>query len=238
MTATTEAVRLEREIAGVGTLEFVETDKRREYWLRAEGGERRRRIPSVTTILRATWPKPELMNWYAREGANVANALAIASQRGRNAHTFVETFLTTGELLPFSDFPTDHHGYLQALARFLWDFEPKPLAVERLVVYPELNFAGRLDAIVEMDSERVLLDFKTNPAGRIYKEAHVQGHAYALADERCGEPRPDKIVLVGASEEGDYNIVRGADASKMWGACLDMFKTMARFDKELEKVGA
>jgi hypothetical protein len=241
VTAATESVHLEREIRGVGTLQFVQSEKRREYWLLPEGGERRRRIPSVTTILRKTWPKPELLAWYAREGSNVEAVLAEAAARGTNAHTFVETFMRTGDLMPFDSFPEDHHGYLQGVARFLFDYAPEPIAVERLVVHPELNYAGRLDLIATLDDEPglpTLLDFKTNPKGRIYPEAHVQGHAYALADERCGEPRVGRVALVGIAEDGTYRFQLGADASKIWGACQDMFKTMARFEKELEKVGA
>lgn len=240
-TATEEPVRLERAIRGIGTLEFVEGKKRREYWLLPEDGQRRRRIPSVTTILRKTWPKPELLAWYAREGANVEAVLAAASERGKNVHSFVEDFMRTGELTPWDVFPGDHHGYLQGVARFLFDYAPDPIAIERLVVHPELNFAGRLDLIATLEDQPgvpTLLDFKTNPNGRIYPEAHVQTHAYALADERCGEPRVGRVAIVGIAEDGTYRVQPGADASKIWGACQDMYKTMARFEKELEKVGA
>lgn len=233
-----EPVHLERVVPGMGTIQFVESKKRREYWLLPEGGERRRRLPSVTSIIRATWPKPELLGWYAREGSNVEAVLAEASARGKNVHTFVETFMATGELLPFNSFPGDHAGYLQGVARFLWEHDPKALAVERLVAFPELNFAGRLDLIAELDGVPTILDFKTNAKGRIYPEAHIQIHAYALADERCGEPKAERAAIVGIAEDGTYHVQEGADASKIWGSILDFYKTLARFDKELEKVGA
>lgn len=237
MTATVEPVRLERTIAGIGTVEFVESEKRRDYWLMPEGGERRRRMPSVTSILRGTWPKPGLLEWYAREGRGVDTALEQASARGRAVHSFVETYMTTGDLLPWEDFPAEWHGYLQGIARFLWDRQPVPIAVERLVVHPEFGYAGRLDLIAEMDG-RTLLDFKSNPKGRVYHEAHVQTHAYAIADERCGEPPVDRIVVVGVAEDGTYSEVPGADASKVWASVLDFYKSLARFDKEVGKVGA
>src|SRR5262245_20406679 len=135
MTATTEPTRLERTIPGVGVLEFVESEKRREYWFRADGNTRRTRIPSVTTMFRATWPKPGLLEWYAREGAAVDSALEQASRRGKAVHHFVEVFMSTGDILPFSDFPTEYAPYLTAVARFLWKYDPKPLAVEQLVCY-------------------------------------------------------------------------------------------------------
>ena len=46
MATTGESTRLEREVPGVGTIEFVETPKKREYWLlpeQASGGHGCRR---------------------------------------------------------------------------------------------------------------------------------------------------------------------------------------------------
>lgn len=236
MTATaTEPTRLERVVPGVGTIQYEERARRREYWLLPEGGERRRRLTSVTTILRGCWPKPGLLEWYAREGSGADTALEIASRRGRAVHLFVETFMTSGDILPFDAFPADHAPYLQAIARFLWDHNPQPIAVERLVAHPELNYAGRLDLIAAMDDVPTLLDFKSNPKGRIYPEAHVQAQGYRVAEKRCNGANIERVVLVGVAESGVYNIVEGADASKMWGAVLDFHKTLQRFDRELEK---
>lgn len=242
MTATaTEPLRLERVVPGIGTIQYEEQlnaageTRRRDYWLLPEGGERRRRLSSVTTILRGTWPKPGLLEWYAKEGAGVDTALEHASRRGKAVHRFVEVFMTTGDILPFDAFPSEYAPYLQAIARFLWEHDPRPLAVERLVAYPEFNYAGRLDLIAEMDDVPTLLDFKSNPKGRVYAEAHVQAHAYAIAEKRCGGIEVARNVIVGVAESGAYNIVPGADASKMWDSVLDFWKTLHRFERELEK---
>jgi hypothetical protein len=239
MTTATEPVRLERAIPGVGVLEFVESEKRRDYWLRPEGNTRRTRLPSVTSILRATWPKPGLLEWYAREGAGVDSALEQASRRGRAVHNFVEVFMTTGDILPFSDFPDEYAPYLTAVARFLWEYDPKPLAVEQLVCHPELNYAGRLDLIASMerhmDGAPTLLDFKSNTRGKVYTEAHIQTHAYAVGEKRCGGIEVAGTMLVGVGADGDYHVVPGADASKIWGSILDFYKTISRFEKELDK---
>jgi hypothetical protein len=243
MTATAAAapVHLERAVAGIGTIYYDETvDRmgrtRRKYSLLPEGGQRRQTLTSVTTILRGTWPKPGLLEWYAREGAGVDTALEAASARGRAVHKFVEVFMETGDILPFDAFPADYAPYLQGIARFLWEHDPKPIAVERLVAYPEFGYAGRLDLIAAMDEAPTLLDFKSNPKGRIYPEAHVQAHAYRIAEKKCRGADIDRVALVGVAEDGTYNVVEGADASKMWGAVLDFWKTLQRFDRELEKV--
>lgn len=236
MTTTTEPLRLERVVPGIGTIEFIEGPRRREYWLLPEGGERRRRLTSVTTILRATWPKPGLLEWYAREGAGVDTALQLAAARGKAVHRFVEAFMTTGDILPFDAFPADYAGYLQGIARFLWEHDPKPLAVEQLVAHPEFNYAGRLDLIADVAGARTLLDFKSNTTGRIYPESHVQAHAYAIAEKRCGGQEIERKLLIGVSQDGRYAPVEGIEpASKMWHGVLDFWKTLQRFERELEK---
>lgn len=228
-----ERVELYRDIPGIGRLEFVETDKRREYWLLAEGNTRRRRLPSVTGIIRDTWPKPALLEWYARE-PNASAILAGAAIRGKAVHRFIETYMASGDLLPFSDFEPEHRGYLQGAARFLWECQPKPIAIERLVCHPEHGYAGRLDLIAGYEGGATLFDFKSNPEGRVYPEAHVQAQGYALADHRCGGQPIDAIVIVGISESGQYRLVPGHDAKKLWAECLSYYGEMKRFLKGLE----
>lgn len=236
MTAT---VSVARTIAGVGVLEFEESDKRRAYWLRQEGNSRRTRLPSVTTILRETWAKPRLLAWYAEQGTNAPAVLQAASERGKAVHLFVETFMRDGTLLPFEQFPVEYRGYLQGVARFLWERDPKPIAVERLVCHPEMNYAGRLDLIAEVDGARTLLDYKSNPKGAVYPEAHVQAIAYAIADERCGSAPIERVMLVGISEDGRCLPVAGEmDVTrKVWASALDYYRQIQRLKRAMTNGG-
>lgn len=226
-----QALNLRREIPGVGVIEFEEDEKRRAYWFTPDGGKRRQRMPSVTTILRGTWPKPALLEWYAKHGRETDTLLEHASQRGKAVHHFVEVFMATGDLLPFEHFAAEHRGYLQAAARFLWDFYPQPIAVERLVVHPEYRYAGRLDLIAMVEGTATLLDFKSNTHGRIYSEAHVQATAYAIADERCGGDPVAHTLLVGLAEDGTYKPVMGRDGTKLWTAALSFYDELRKFER-------
>lgn len=236
MTATAEtAGSVVRSIPGVGTLEFIETDKRREYWLLPEGGQRRTRLPSVTSILRDTWPKPQLLEWYAREGVKAAGLLAAAQTRGKAVHRFLETFLSTGELLPWDVFPREFRPFLEGAARFIWTYDPKPLAVERLVCHPEFRYAGRLDLIAGIEGALTLVDYKSNPKGAVYREAHVQTQAYAMADHRCGAEPVERVLLIGLGEDGSMNPVEGNvnEARKVWASALDFYNQIKRLEKAL-----
>ena len=143
MAATAERVTLTREIEGIGRLDFEQTDKRRDYWLLPEGGTRRIRLPSVTTIIRDTWPKPELLEWYAREG-NASAILAAAAERGKLVHHFVETW-ANGEIPSLADLsPEDCRPYLRAPPGSSSRSTPQIVASERLICHPEQRYAGRL----------------------------------------------------------------------------------------------
>jgi hypothetical protein len=233
--SATEAVSIARELPGIGTLEFVESDKRREYWLLPEGGQRRTRLPSVTSVLRDTWPKPQLLEWYAREGANASAVLANASRRGKAVHKFLETFLTTGELLPWDVFPRDFRPFLEGAARFIWTYDPKPVAVERLVCHPEHRYAGRLDLLAGVEGALTLVDYKSNPKGVVYPEAHVQAAAYSIADHRCGGEPVERVLLIGLGEDGSMHPVEGnvSEAKKVWGSALDFYTQIGRLKRAL-----
>lgn len=236
----TAPVLLERTIEGVGTIRFEQqfnedgTNKRRDYWFTAEGNTRRRRMPSVTGILRDTWPKPALLSWYAKHGAGAETLLEQAARRGTAVHAFVQHYMETGTLLDTSGYPPEYAPYFQGIAAFLWDYDPRPLEVEQLVVHPELGYAGRLDLIAEVEHKRTLLDYKSNPQGRIYTEAHVQATGYVAGAERCGDPDIEQILLVGISDQGAYNVVVGGDASRLWGAALAFYDQMKRFERGLD----
>ena len=238
MSATDTNATESRTIPGVGRLDFHESEKRREYWLLPEGNTRRNRLPSVTGILRDTWPKPALLQWYARLGTEAKTALEEAALRGKAVHKFVETFCKTGDLLDFADFPVAWHGYLRGAATFLWTFDPQVVAVERLVCHPEMRYAGRLDLIAYLADAPELLtlvDFKSNPKGVVYNEAHVQAVGYRMADERCGGDKIARTIVVGIDENGAVKPVVGNDheARKVWASALDFYAQLKRLEKAL-----
>lgn len=248
MTATTntERVSVSRDIPGVGKLDFEQTEKRREYWLLPEGGQRRRKLPSVTEVLRATWPGSEgLLNWQGRLGNSEAKRVRDeASAVGRDTHRFIETFLSTGVLLGFGDFPENRMPYLQGAARFLWQYQPRPTpeGIERLVCHPEHGYAGRLDFLGYLADEPdtlTLLDYKTSAAGNIYAKGHVQGCAYALADERGGGDSAERIGVLGINSEGKHRLAWTPmkEAMQVWADVLPYYRSGRALERALGEGG-
>jgi hypothetical protein len=207
-----------RQVDGVGLIEYAE-EPYRAYYLTPDGGKRRRKLPSVTTILREAWAKPELINWAARMGDGMARARDESTSRGRAVHSLIETYLTSGEMLDVTGFPDDYRPYLRSAAKFILAEDPEPEAVELLVCHPEFGYAGRLDLRARLRGRSQIVDFKTSPNGGVYAEAHLQTFAYELADERCGAPRAEGRSVVAITPDG-YRIVEGADVEKEWGGAL------------------
>lgn len=228
----TEPVHVTRQIDGVGLIEFVESPKSRAYWFTPDGGQRRQRMPSVTTILNGTQSTPpQLLDWYARNGASAIELRDNGQARGKAAHSYVEAYLTGADLPLLADYPEDWRGYMQGAAAFLFEYDPQPVAVERLVVHPEMRYAGRLDLLARVRDRLTLLDFKTNPKGTVYPKAHVQATAYAIADERCGGEPIEAVMLVGIAADGTFNVVPGVDGSKLWATSLDHYRELQRFER-------
>jgi hypothetical protein len=228
--------RAQRDVPGVGLIEYEQTDVRRTYHFTPEGGERER-FPSVTTVLRATWPKPALMRWYARYGADAERMLDEAATRGTSVHRFIERYLATGAF----DFETADDGlagYYQGAARFLLDYDPQPEAIELLVANPDMRYAGRLDLRAMVNGHRAIIDFKSNPKGAVYAEAHVQALAYGVADVLCGAPPADKLYIVGLSEHGDVNVCESRASLKLWRNLRESYDLIAALERDATKAAA
>lgn len=161
-----------------------------------------KRIPGVTTILGDGLPKPALINWAANATADyavnnwdnladmgVADRLKLlkkaryedrdaAAKRGTEVHDLAEHLLKGEEVTV----PDELRGHVEAYVRFLDEWQPTPVVVEKAVVNYTYGYAGTLDMVVDLpDGRRVLADIKTTRSG-IYGETALQLAAYRYAE--------------------------------------------------------
>lgn len=172
----TPAARTCSPCRGKGRLYDRSERGRRCELCRGTGNESRRaRVPSVSSILDATLPKPGLPPWSEARGIEGAvqmvregrldphdpeldavaavrgakmgadRARDAAAERGLNVHACLEHYLRTGRPPNPADHPEEHRGYLRALTRWLLVRQPEPVAIEHLVCSREHGYAGRLD---------------------------------------------------------------------------------------------
>lgn len=204
----------------------------RAYFVTPPGG-RRTRVPSVTTLLDAIIPKPGIVPWAEARGIEGAveavrrgeidpatvldpveavRALRLgadaakdeAATRGVDVHALLEAYALDGVAPNPADFPASHAGYIQALARWLVKARPEPTQVEQLVYSAAHGYAGRLDLRASIDGVDTLVDLKTQRSAGIYEGAHVQAAMYALAATECGDPEPQRTIIVVLAEDGAF----------------------------------
>jgi hypothetical protein len=168
------------------------------------------RTTSVTTILSAGIPKPQLVPWAARVAAEYAVANPGASYeeikdaptrerdkagiRGTAVHDLAEEIIHGRQV----DVPDELYPYVDGYVRFLDSFSVNPVLVERTVAHRGMGYAGRFDAIVELPTLHgtapVMMDLKTSNG--VYRETKAQCAAYSLADFYVEPDAPDVEILL------------------------------------------
>lgn len=142
-------------------------------------------IPSVTTILEA-YPKPyELLQWMKEQGSNADKIKEAAGKRGSIVHELTERYdkLNPGErieLLDSFDNPNyslfDEWAMFERYVDFSTRFNPLNYLIEESIVSTNLNIAGTIDRICEINGERYIVDIKTSNG--IYPSYWLQLAAY------------------------------------------------------------
>jgi len=141
-------------------------------------------------------PSKELAIWMAKKGWDEAEMVKQeAGARGSRVHKGCE-ILGSGGVVHHNDSFSDGEGDIQELTAEeyegilsfkAWCDEVKPqfTSTEKTVFNKEYMYAGTLDAIVIIDSEPWLVDYKTS--ARIYPNHKIQLASYLFSDEVTAE---------------------------------------------------
>ena len=234
------------------TVEYRDASHR--YWLHADG--ERQAAVSVTSALKVL-DKPALLKWAEAAGAQGAVTLERAGElegvdpseairvvringvgmdakrdagadRGTAVHKVLEFWAREREVPDLADYPAEVRGYVQGLCSWLLTVHPEPTGVERCVGSIEHTYAGRMDLRANLHSRDCIVDLKTNPRGRVYDEAHLQGRAYAIADVECGADPPQGIVIVAVGEDGNFEMVECEAEAGDWFNVLGTYRSLTR----------
>ena len=164
------------------------------------------KMPSVTTVLGKVWPKPALVNWFAKRGReamaeylrdytgepvtegllqDAVDEAKLAPKRdsdkaadlGTAAHELIAEKLQ-GKIYPV---PSDLRHVMDAFDQWYKAEELELLDTECAIYSTQSLYAGTIDALFKRknSSELLLVDFKTSKA--VYPEMHVQLSAYSNA---------------------------------------------------------
>jgi hypothetical protein len=256
--SVTEDVLITRRLDDGGLIEFEErTTGFRAYWYTAPDAPKRVRLPSVTTILGKISGDGGLLDWYEARGAEAALTLARqgfldnvaveraveatreagmgakdharkAADRGIRIHAILQAYAERGDVPNPADYAETDRGYIRGLIRWLIHADPKPVAVESLVVHPEFGYAGRLDLRARVHGKECIVDLKTNRRAQIYSKACLQTVAYHVADVRCGADPADGELLVAVGPDGKYAEAWTPDGTaEAWAAGLEYHRRLS-----------
>jgi len=176
------------------------------YFIEGEinGEKKTLELPGVTTILSTVSNKSSLINWAAKEAANVAlmhpemsveeivaNSSTLRKQvaidLGKTIHKFAEDW-NNGEMPKAEDLKggTDEEteilqNHANAFVSFIELHKPRILFTEACVFNVTHGYAGTADLIAVLSNGKTaILDWKTGK--NTYKESHLQQMAYANAE--------------------------------------------------------
>ena len=134
-----------------------------------------------------------------------------AANRGTAVHALAEQLVHGAEV----DVPDELAGHVESYVRFLNEWSPEPVLVERTVVNYTVGYAGTLDLAARFPcwpGETVLTDIKTSRSG-IFGETGMQLAAYRyaefyVADDGSEQPMPaiDRVVAVHVRADG-YDVI-------------------------------
>lgn len=222
-------------------------------------------VVSVTSALKVL-DKPALLSWAEAAGAEGAVRLERAGElkdvdpsqaidvvrinklgmdakrdagadRGTAMHRVLEFWAREHEVPDLDDYPAEVRGYVQGACSFLLAVQPKPTAIEMFVGSIRYGYAGRMDLRAEIDGRDLVVDYKSNPKGRVYNEAHLQGRAYAMGAVECGMPEPDGILIVAIGEDGSYEMVECEAEAGDWLNVLATHGSMKRLESARQARG-
>lgn len=174
-----------KEIKNANTVQVTTTDER--WYLHPET---KLWVPSSTWICSYV-PSKELAIWMAKKGWDEAELIKQeAGSKGSRVHKGIEVLVSGGEV-KHNDCFTDGNGEFKELSieeyeaiisfkQWCDEVKPKFLASEKTVFNKELNYAGTLDCIVEIEGIKYLLDFKTS--SEVYPSHKYQISSYLHCD--------------------------------------------------------
>lgn len=198
---TLDLPKLKRHhINGIRIYEKVESKKKKAYI-------------SITSIT-SHYSKEKFKAWRKRIGEDEANRITnLATQRGTQTHSLVESFLKNKEVPKKGPLP---NHLFELLKPFLSRIN-NILAIEIPMYSDILGIAGTPDCIAEYLDILSIIDVKTSekPKPREWVEGYfVQTVAYALMLYELTGIAVKQLVLIMACENGDVEVYIETDLKK------------------------
>jgi hypothetical protein len=255
----TADVEMDRTPSGIAIV-FRHSNHRYQI---AQGKEKLRYVPSVSTVLDKTLPK-NLSGWAERnavagclevlraepdqapEDWTVDEALAYMQQMNlrwwqrREAAATRGTSvhsafetLSEGKIPKLSDFPVGQRGYLRGLFAWWSEVQPEVEYSEVMLASANYDFAGRTDLIAKVDGRRGIVDLKTSKG--IFESHHFQLAGYKHAAHESGYGEMDFTGILRVGDDGTFEFRESWATEKQFLSLLTSYTAQKQFEKETPK---
>jgi len=199
-------------------------------------------VPSVTQILNAVIAKPGLQKWANQLGLNnksLDNESKSTLGVGKLLHAYIQADLEGATV--------DEVGYTQeqiasakkSFAQYLrWkdNKQVKAIKTEYIMVSEKYRYGGTLDALLEIDDELTLLDWKTSTHISLDYKLQVAAYLYLLQEQNITPSRVGVLRLPKTDGEFEYY---EADANahmqkygEAWLRALEWYKYLSALQGE------
>ena len=135
-------------------------------------------VPSVTTVLGVVDKGVHFQKWLANH-LNYDHACAVrdtAAQRGTDVHNACEE-LMKGKEIDLIGYEDDVVKRVMCFEHWWKETQPTIVAVEEVLAFPGILYAGRFDFLANINGKNTLIDIKT---GGHYKTHDLQASMYKI----------------------------------------------------------
>lgn len=176
----------------------TESVNNKRFYVTPEGS-----FPSITSVL-GSFPKPALMEWRVRVGADEANRVTkLATSRGTKLHSLCEHYLNNEVI--------DTKKYMPDVLSAFYGFKPllhniNDIHYQEAPLYStKLKVAGRVDVLASYNNTFSVIDFKTSKKEK--REDWIQDYFlqccyYSLSYYELTGILAKQIVILIAVEDG------------------------------------
>ena len=199
-------------------------------------------VPSVTQILNAVIAKPGLQKWANQLGLNnksIEDESKSTLDTGKLLHAYIQADLEGAVV--------DERGYTpeqidlakKSFAQYLrWKDgkQIKTIKTEYIMVSEKYKYGGTIDALLEIDGELTLLDWKTSNQMSLDYKLQVVAYLYLLQEQSIMPSRVGVLRLPKTDGEFEYY---EADANahiqkygEAWLKALEWYKYLSALQGE------
>jgi len=193
-------------------------------------------VPSVTQILKAVIAKPGLQKWANKLGLNnknLDNENKSTLGVGKLLHAYIQADLS-GALVDEVGYTIWEVGLAKkSLTQYLkWKSsrQIKTIKTEYIMVSERYRYGGTLDALLELNGELTLLDWKTSNSMSLDYKLQLSAYLFLLQEQGIV---PSKAALLRLPKDGkdyEYYEARAEEHiqkyGEAWLKALDWYKAL------------